>query len=167
MRTQFAWILAATIIAATAGTVAAQQRKSPNNSVAPRATPEAPARWKWWLNPDDRKELGITDEQSAQIDQIFESTMPPQRAKWREFERLEDDLSNISKEGKADVATFTQKVTQVENLRAELSITRTVMLYRMRQVLTPQQRPKVEALLKARSEARRKQSDKSDKLDHH
>ena len=165
MRTQFAWILAATIIAATAGTVAAQQTEKPQQPRDATSPPEAPARWKWWLNADDRKELGITDEQSAQIDQIFESTMPPQRSKWREFERLEDDLSNMSKQGKADVATFTQKVTQVENLRAELSITRTVMLYRMRQVLTPQQRPQVEALLKARSEARRKQSDKSDKSD--
>src|SRR5688572_4998866 len=36
-------------------------------------------RWKWWLY--DRAELGITDKQSSDIDRIFESTMPGQRAK--------------------------------------------------------------------------------------
>jgi Spy/CpxP family protein refolding chaperone len=121
-----------------------------------------PQRRKWWLNPDDRKELGLSDDQSSQIDKVFEATMPAQRAKWREFERLEDDLMKMFKEGTLDVATFTQKVTQVEKIRAELATTRTTMLYRMRQVLTAQQRVKLDALLKARSEARRKQSDKSD-----
>jgi Spy/CpxP family protein refolding chaperone len=66
------------------------------------------------------------------------------------------------KESTMDMVTFTQKVTQVEKMRAELATTRTTMLYSMRQVLTVQQRPKLDALLKARSEARRKQSDKSD-----
>ena len=121
-----------------------------------------PQRRKWWLNPDDRKELGLTDDQSGQIDKVFEATMPSQRAKWREFERLEDDLMKMFKEGSLDVTTFTQKVTQVEKMRAELATTRTTMLYRMRQVLTAQQRVKLDALLRARSEARRKQSDKSD-----
>jgi Spy/CpxP family protein refolding chaperone len=126
---------------------------------------DSPPRPKWWLDPNDRKELGLTDDQSAQIDKIFESTMPAQRIKWREFERLEDDLSKLFKEGTVDATTFTQKVTQVEKMRAELATTRSIMLYRMRQVLTPQQRPKLEALLKARSEARRKQQ--ADKSDHH
>jgi Spy/CpxP family protein refolding chaperone len=121
-----------------------------------------PQRRKWWLNPDDRKELGLTDDQSSQIDKVFEATMPPQRAKWREFEKLEEDLMKMFKEGTLDVPTFTQKVTQVEKIRAELATTRTTMLYRMRQVLTAEQRLKLDALLKARSEARRKQSDKSD-----
>jgi Spy/CpxP family protein refolding chaperone len=127
--------------------------------------PQDPHRWKWWLNPDDRRELGITDEQSAQIDQIFESTMPAQRAKWREFEKLEEDLSKTIKDGTIDVALLTQQVDRVEKMRAELATTRTVMLYRISQVLTPQQRSKVEALRARREEARRKQSDKSDKMD--
>ena len=35
-------------------------------------------RWKWWL--DDRAEIAITDKQSADIDMIFETTLPAQRA---------------------------------------------------------------------------------------
>ena len=50
MRMQFAWILAATIIAATAGTVAAQQTEKPQQKRDATSPPEAPARWKWWLN---------------------------------------------------------------------------------------------------------------------
>jgi Spy/CpxP family protein refolding chaperone len=160
MARQFAWILVAAIISVPAG-LAADQADKPRQQRDSRQQ-DGPPRWKWWLNADDRRELGLTDEQSAQIDQIFESTMPPQRAKWREFERLEKDLSKLSKDGTADIATFTQRVTEVEKLRAELAATRTVMLYRMRQVLTAEQRPKVEALLQRRAEARRKQSDRTD-----
>jgi Spy/CpxP family protein refolding chaperone len=162
MARQFRWILVAAVIALPAG-LSAHQADQTDKPKPRDSRPQDPPRWKWWLNADDRQELGITDEQSARIDQIFESTMAPQRAKWREFERIEDDLSKMSKEGKADVATFAEKVTQVEKLRAELATTRTVMLYQMRQVLTAQQRPKVEALLRQRAEARRKQPAKTDR----
>ena len=160
MRRQLAWILLMTAVLLPSAVDAYQAEKpaQPRDS----RQQDDPQRRKWWLNPDDRKELGLTEDQSSQIDKVFEATMPAQRAKWREFERLEEDLMKMFKEGTLDVATFTQKVTQVEKMRAELATTRTTMLYRMRQVLTAQQRVKLDALLKARAEARRKQSDKSD-----
>src|SRR5687767_13825251 len=60
----------------------------PSDGKAPRD------RWKWWLY--DRAELGITDKQSSDIDRIFESTMPGQRAKREELERLEADLATLT-----------------------------------------------------------------------
>jgi Spy/CpxP family protein refolding chaperone len=161
MRRQLTWILV-TAAMVFPSAIDAYQADKPTQPQRDSRQQDDPQRRKWWLNPDDRKELGLTDEQSNQIDKIFESTMPSQRAKWREFEQLEDDLQKMFKESTVDVAAFTQKVTQVEKMRAELATTRSTMLYRMRQVLTAQQRPKLDALLKARSEARRRQSDKSD-----
>ena len=110
-------------------------------------------RWKWWLH--DRSELGITDKQSADIDKIFETTIPGQRAKRQELERLEEALAIIVKENKADVTTVAQHVEKVENIRAEYNKTRTVMLYQIHRVLTSDQRAKLERL-RARRDAERK-----------
>jgi Spy/CpxP family protein refolding chaperone len=110
-------------------------------------------RWKWWLY--DRAELGITDKQSADIDKIFETVIPGQRAKRQELERLEDALAIMVKENTADVTTVAQHVEKVENIRAEYNKTRTVMLYQIHRVLTADQRAKLERL-RARREAERK-----------
>jgi Spy/CpxP family protein refolding chaperone len=113
-------------------------------------------RWKWWLY--DRAELSITDKQSAEIDQIFEATMPAQRAKRDELERLEAVLAAMTTENKADVATVAQQAEKVESLRAELGKTRTVMLYRINLLLSPEQRVKLKALIDRRDAERRKRS---------
>ena len=126
----------------------------------PGARQQDNPRWKWWLNPESRREIGLTDQQSAQIDQIFESTVPQLRATWRELEQLEAALSQMIKENTADVATVTQQVERVENVRAEHNKLRTVMLYRINLHLSPEQRVKVEALRARRDENRRKQADR-------
>jgi Spy/CpxP family protein refolding chaperone len=116
-------------------------------------------RWKWWLY--DRAELGITDIQSVEIDKIFESTMPQQRVKREELERMEAVLATLTTENKADVTTVAQQAEKVESLRAEMGKTRTVMLYRMNLLLSPEQRVKVKALIDKRNAERGKNSDSS------
>jgi Spy/CpxP family protein refolding chaperone len=111
-------------------------------------------RWKWWLY--DRAELSLTDKQSAEIDKIFESTIPAQRAKREELERLEEALAVTVNEHKADVSAVAQQVERVENLRAEFNKTRTVMLYRIDLLLSPEQRAKLERLRARREDERRK-----------
>ena len=165
----FGWIVAAALLVAPGGTVAGQtagdSRGQPHgNQQRPSRDNRPPEqRWKWWNNPEDRREFGITDQQSAQIDQIWESYAPAARARIRELERLEEALAKTIKEGTADVPTVQQQVSRVEKLRAEQTTHRTVMLYRMMQVLTPEQRTKVEALLARRAEARRRQQAERDK----
>ena len=111
-------------------------------------------RWKWWLY--DRAELGITDKQSADIDKIFEETVPGQRAKREEIERLEPVLAKLTKEATADVATIAQHVDRIETLRAEMNKARTIMLYRMNLLLNAEQRVKVKALYDKRDAERRR-----------
>ena len=124
-----------------------------------RDTREPRDRWKWWLY--DRTELGITDKQSAEIDKIFESTMPQQRAKREELERMETVLATLTTENKSDVATVAQQAEKVESLRAEMGKTRTVMLYRINLLLSPEQRVKVKALIDKRNAERGKNRDSS------
>jgi Spy/CpxP family protein refolding chaperone len=118
------------------------------------ARPNDPPRWKWWVHPESRKELRLTDQQVKEIDQIFESTMPQQRERMHEIERLDDALSLTIKENTADVATVKRQVEKIEKLRAEERATRTVMIYRIHLVLTPEQRVKVDAI-RARLEQER------------
>lgn len=110
---------------------------------APR--PE-PRRWtKWWQEPKDRAELGITDQQAAKIEQIFESAMQVQRPRWEAFEKLEAELNQVIKEASADPSVVQKQVDRVETLRAELAKNRTMMIYRMHQVLSAEQRAKLQA----------------------
>jgi Spy/CpxP family protein refolding chaperone len=86
--------------------------------------------------------------------------MPPQRVKWREAEKLEATLSKVLKESVADVATVQEQVERLEKLQSERRAMRTVMLYRMNLVLTPEQRVKLEAFRKRREDNQRRQPDR-------
>ena len=112
-----------------------------------QSPPNAPGgreRWKWWLY--DRAELGITDKQSADINEIFESSMPKLRETRQELERAEDELSRAIKEHKADLATISMLVDRVESARSQHSKLRVLTLYRMHLLLSPEQRVKLEAV---------------------
>ena len=144
-------IVACFVLGAAADGLAATRHDRPNRRQAQagrQSDGKQDHRWKWWLY--DRAELGITDKQSAEIDKIFETTMPGQRAKREELERLEAALAVLTSETKADVATVQAHVDKVENLRAEMNKTRTVMLYRINLVLSPEQRAKVKELIEKR-----------------
>jgi Spy/CpxP family protein refolding chaperone len=115
-----------------------------------------PPRFKWWLHPDTKKELRLTEQQSKKIDEIWEATAPKLRETWHELEKLEEALAKTIKESTADVAIVQQQVEKVEKLRADNTSTRMVMIYRMHLLLTPEQRAKVDAI-RAKLEAERKQ----------
>jgi Spy/CpxP family protein refolding chaperone len=160
MARHFAWVVLLLFLAApgpTAAHAGEQQRDDPRQSPS-ESRPDDPPRWKWWLHPDSRRELRLTDQQSKKIDEIWESTAPKQREKWHELERLQETLAQTIKEGTADVTTVAQQVEKVEQLRAEANATRTVMIYRMHLQLTPEQRAKVDAM-RARAEEERKRRD--------
>jgi Spy/CpxP family protein refolding chaperone len=174
MSKHFAWVFLATFLgstAATAATLCEQQRgdagKKPEASAG--AKPESsqddgPPRWKWWLHPDTRKELRLTDSQSKKINEVWESTAPKLREKWHELENLEEALAKTIKENTADVAVVAQQVEKVEKLRADNNATHTVMIYRIHLLLTAEQRIKVDEI-RARmdQERKRRNQGRSDK----
>jgi Spy/CpxP family protein refolding chaperone len=147
---------ALTAFAGLAGPVLAQPPRGEQRD----SRSQDPNRWKWWMNPEDRRELGITDQQSTAIEQIWSSVAPRQRDNWHELQRLEGELEKTLKTATADPVQVAEQVERVEKLRAHITTTRTVMLYRINQVLTPEQRLKVEAHRAKREEERRRQSDK-------
>ena len=92
------------------------------------------------------KELGLSADQSARIDKIFQATRPELRQEYDELDRLEAKLSRLIEGDTLDEAGLARQIDRVETARANTSKTRSLMLWRMRQVLTVDQRIRLKAL---------------------
>jgi hypothetical protein len=129
------------------------------------AVQQAQARPRWWQEPKLRQELGITDQQCIAIEQIFSSSIPSLRDARKELDQLEAVLSRTIQENTADLFTVSQQVDRVEAVRSASNKARTVMLYRINLVLSPDQRVKVKAVNDRYEEQRRKDDDERRKQD--
>jgi Spy/CpxP family protein refolding chaperone len=96
----------------------------------------------WWRDAQFQKDLTLTADQSARIDSVFQSTISLLRQKKEELDQQEAELSRLIA-GNADEAVVVRQVDRVEGIRANLNKNRTLMLLRMRQVLSPEQRVKL------------------------
>jgi len=93
----------------------------------------------WWKDAQFQKDLSLTADQSARIDSVFQSAITQLRQKKVELDEQEAELSRLIA-ANADEAVVTRQVDKVEGVRGTLNKGRTLMLLRMRQVLTPEQR---------------------------
>jgi Spy/CpxP family protein refolding chaperone len=96
----------------------------------------------WWRDPQFQKELSLSAEQSGRIDSVFQSTISLLRQKREELDQQEAELSRLIA-ANAEEAVVVRQVDKVEGIRASLNKHRTLMLLRMRQVLSPEQRVKL------------------------
>ncbi|MBI4477048.1 MAG: Spy/CpxP family protein refolding chaperone [Acidobacteria bacterium] len=103
---------------------------------------------RWWHDEDTKKALGLTPEQSAKVERIFQSSLEELRALREEAERLESLLSAAIADPNSTEAQVSEQADLVEAARARLGKARTMMLFKMRRVLTPEQRLKLEQLHK-------------------
>jgi len=99
----------------------------------------------WWRDAQFQRELGLSTEQSARIDAIFQAVISQLRPKKEELDKQEDLLSQQIAAG-ADEALVTRQVDRVEAIRAHMNKMRTLMLLKERQVLSPEQRVKLNKL---------------------
>lgn len=119
--------------------------------------------FKWWLDDKFKVELALRPEQSARIDEIFQATYPRLRSNKETFDRLDAELSKLLAEADVTETEFVKQIDQVEAARSQMSKCRTLMLFRMRQVLSPEQRAKLRALHEQWEAARRKSGDPRDR----
>lgn len=169
MASRTAWVFAAALACATPASASSlcEQGTAPKPEQA-RGTDPRPQdaksdgrgkdehRVPWWKAPETRAELGISDKQSKDIDDIFQATIPALRAAKEELDKLDDAVAKLIKEGTADIAVVDRQVGQAEQARASLTTKRMVMLYRMHRLLTPEQRVKLDAMFAQREAERRK-----------
>ena len=114
---------------------------------------------KFWIDPKLRQEIGISDQQSTALESIFSTSIDGLRGLHKELDALEAVLSRTIQENTADVFTVSQQVDKVEAARSAYNKARTVMLYRMNLLLSPEQRAKVKAMNDRYEEQRRKDDD--------
>ena len=103
---------------------------------------------KWWQAEWFVRKLELTDAQSAKIEKIFQASWNDLQAHKANLDRLEDELSAMIAEGVATEAQVVQQIDRVEASRSAMGRARSLMLYRMHRVLTPEQRIRLKALHK-------------------
>lgn len=96
----------------------------------------------WWRDADFQRDLGLTADQVSRIESVFQATVPTLRTKKADLDQQEDELSRLVG-ANADESLVTKQVDRVEAIRSHMNKTRTLMLLHMRQVLTPEQRLKL------------------------
>jgi Spy/CpxP family protein refolding chaperone len=96
----------------------------------------------WWRDAQFQLELSLTSDQTARIENVFQSTISQLRAKKAELDQQEDELSRLIATN-ADEPLVVRQVDRVEAIRSHLNKMRTLQLLHIRQVLTPEQRVKL------------------------
>lgn len=108
---------------------------------------------KWWQNPVCKARVGLTGAQTAEIERIFKSVLDELRAEKAELERQEAALSRLLAGSNDDEAVVVRTIDRVEAARSALAKTRTLMLYRMHRLLSPDQRAKLDAFEREQARA--------------
>jgi len=103
-------------------------------------SPASAQGFKWWQSDTFIRGLGLTQEQSTKIEAVFQKTVPVLRQQKDALDKAEADFNQMVEA--SDDAQVMAQVTVVEAARSELNKSRTMMLLRMRRVLTPDQRVK-------------------------
>jgi Spy/CpxP family protein refolding chaperone len=155
-RRQTAWALAALLLIPASGRASeycghdqaaqqpkAQQANKPDDKPDKGNDHKGPK--KWWIDPALRAEIGITDAQSAAVEDVWQKNAPKLREGWSLLAKQEEALSQMIRDDQPETSVIAQ-IDKVEAMRAELSKARAVMIYRMNKLLKPDQREKVKAI---------------------
>jgi Spy/CpxP family protein refolding chaperone len=117
--------------------------------------PAAAQRFRWWKDETFVRQLALTPDQSARIEAVFQTAQPALRAQSRALSMLEDELSKLVQEARVEESEVDHFVGKVEAARADLAKTRTMMIYRIRRIMTLDQHVKLQALFEKREKERR------------
>jgi Spy/CpxP family protein refolding chaperone len=167
MARQITWAFAVLMFLATSGRAAelceaTQQRGGTSATAKPKGDKRAQddkkpgahqePKWKWWIDPQHRAELAITDQQSALVEQVWVKSLPKLRELREQLLTLEAALSVLLAKDQGDDAAIAAQIDRVEAKRAEGNTARTLMIYRMHKVLNVDQRAKVMAMMERRDD---------------
>lgn len=108
----------------------------------------------WWRDDALQKELGLSARQVGKIDKIWETNMQPIRVLWKEMRTVETEFNRLIKENTAEERVIALQIDRVEALRSQINKARHLMIYRMHQVLTPDQYRKLTEHLERRRKDR-------------
>ena len=126
---------------------AQQQTRSakPAGKADDRADHGNQPRVKWWIDPKRRAEWNITDQQSAAIELIWKKSAPTLADARGRVAKMEEALAQLTRDDSVEESKIIAQIEQLEQTRAEANKLRTLMIYRMNKLLTPDQRARVKA----------------------
>jgi Spy/CpxP family protein refolding chaperone len=111
-----------------------------------KATPRPP--FKWWAIDKYKQELKLTAEQSAEIEKVFQASMDRLRVDKEDLDREQTGFSQLMEKPWVDDREFQRAVDRLEMARYYVSKERTLMLVRIHNILTPEQRKGLNAIRK-------------------
>jgi Spy/CpxP family protein refolding chaperone len=144
----------------------AQERKGGTSADTRDSRPAPRPPFKWWAIEKYKQELKLTNEQSAEIEKIFQASMERLRGDKDDLDRAQGSFSQLMERPSAGEREFARAVDQLELARYNVSKERTMMLVRIHTILTPDQRKGLEAIRK-RNDAERNADKNGDKNRQH
>jgi Spy/CpxP family protein refolding chaperone len=112
---------------------------------------------RWWQAERFKQELGLSADQTARLEEVFQGMQPTLSQRKEKLDRLEDELSRVIASNDASETDVMRLAERVEAARGELGKARILMLYRMRQVLTQDQHLRLHKMHQQRERDRRRQ----------
>lgn len=130
-------------VVAGAPLAAGHQQNQPQEQPAPQAqrqgTESQERRAPWWRDAAVQKELDLSSRQIAKVEKIWTTNFPQLRELHKQLDVLEAETNRLIRENTADEKVLAQQLDRMESVRSQLSKSRTLVLYRMHQALTPEQ----------------------------
>jgi Spy/CpxP family protein refolding chaperone len=92
---------------------------------------------KWWQSEDYKRELRLTPEQSKKLEDVFQAAVPTLKSLKKALDQAESEFERLLERG--DDGSVMDQVERVEAARAELNKSHTLMMLKMKRVLTADQ----------------------------
>jgi Spy/CpxP family protein refolding chaperone len=99
---------------------------------------------KWWQSEEYKRELKLTPEQSRKLEDVFQAAVPTLKSLKKALDQAESEFERLLERG--DDGSVMDQVERVEAARAELNKSHTMMMLKMKRVLTPDQWAKFNAM---------------------
>jgi Spy/CpxP family protein refolding chaperone len=110
---------------------------------------------RWWRTAELQRHLHLTAAQIQALDARFERERPERLARYRQIAEMDQRLAHILVRGSADDDTVARLSEEVEGLRLQQNVRRSMMILAMYKTLTPQQRALLAQMYHARRESAR------------
>ena len=123
------------------------------------ASPDLPD-GKWWKRPRVAAAIGLTAEQTRDIEEIFSKARPQLIDRKADLEKKQGNLEDAIG-ADADRKSIASRVEEVEDARAELQKARILMLLDIKQVLRAEQ---WDRLVRMQQELRRQRMDRRERF---
>lgn len=102
------------------------------------ASPDLPE-GKWWKRPRVASAIGLTEDQSREIEGVFVRSRGRLIDLKADLEKKQAEVQDVMDDDSADRRVVAQRIDAMENARAELQKARALMFLDMKRVLRPEQ----------------------------